>query len=124
LVSHHPGTSLPSIPPERLNANETIVSETNRPHTDLFVTGVNVLAPDITFHGDGVCLSGLQAQTLPLTPRDMVDDPIRLGNSDLASFELHSRTAMYGSVPLVVAHAGEWHAGAVWLNSSEQSINI
>jgi hypothetical protein len=110
-----------------LNAStrtETIVSETNRFQTDRFFTAVNVVTLDITFHGDGLCLSRLQAHTLPLTLRDMVGDPIRLGKSDLGSFELHSRMAMEGSVPVVVARGRESHAVPLdWIRPRHGSIS-
>ena len=51
-------------------------------------------------------------------------DPYRLYNVDVFEYELNSPMALYGSVPMMLAHSSEQTIGLLWLNPSETWIDI
>uniref|UniRef100_A0A674MHA5 Neutral alpha-glucosidase AB n=1 Tax=Takifugu rubripes TaxID=31033 RepID=A0A674MHA5_TAKRU len=51
-------------------------------------------------------------------------DPYRLHNMDVYKYELYSPMALYGSVPLIVAHNTERTTGIFWLNAAETWVDI
>ncbi|KAI8874863.1 glycoside hydrolase family 31 protein, partial [Backusella circina FSU 941] len=51
-------------------------------------------------------------------------DPYRLYNTDVFEYALDSPTALYGAVPLMVAHKKGASAGIFWMNPSETWIDI
>lgn len=51
-------------------------------------------------------------------------DPYRLHNMDVYKYELYSPMALYGSVPLIVAHNTQRTTGIFWLNAAETWVDI
>lgn len=51
-------------------------------------------------------------------------DPYRLYNLDVFEYELQNPMALYGSVPMMLAHAPDVTVGLLWLNPSETWIDI
>lgn len=51
------------------------------------------------------------------------DEPYRLFNLDVPFYELDSRMAIYGGIPVIYAH-GKHTAGIFWLNSADTFIDI
>ena len=51
-------------------------------------------------------------------------DPYRLYNTDVFEYELDSPMALYGSVPMMIAHSTRRTIGLLWLNPSETWIDI
>ena len=119
-----------------LNMKDNAIFETRRPsnfsepytfggHTDYFKNGANAVALDATFFGPSLRLSGIPGHTLPLNLPETVKDgePIRHWNTDINSFEVNSRLAMYGAVPFLFAHSSHWYSAVFWLNPSETWID-
>ncbi|XP_055843079.1 neutral alpha-glucosidase AB-like [Episyrphus balteatus] len=52
------------------------------------------------------------------------DDPYRLFNLDTANYELESKMALYGSVPVIYGHGPERSAGVFWHNAAETWVDI
>lgn len=66
-------------------------------------------------HADSFALRDTKGQT----------DPYRLFNTDVFEYELNSPMALYGSVPLMIAHSTQPKTiGLFWLNPSETWIDI
>lgn len=51
-------------------------------------------------------------------------DPYRLHNMDVYKYELYSPMALYGSVPVIVAHNAQRTMGIFWLNAAETWVDI
>lgn len=51
-------------------------------------------------------------------------DPYRLHNMDVYKYELYSPMALYGSVPLIVAHNTQRTTGIFWHNAAETWVDI
>ncbi|KAM6032633.1 LOW QUALITY PROTEIN: neutral alpha-glucosidase AB [Chlamydotis macqueenii] len=51
-------------------------------------------------------------------------DPYRLYNLDVFQYELYTPMALYGSVPLLLAHAARRTLGLFWLNAAETWVDI
>lgn len=51
-------------------------------------------------------------------------DPYRLHNMDVYKYELYNPMALYGSVPLIVAHSAQRTSGIFWLNAAETWVDI
>lgn len=51
-------------------------------------------------------------------------DPYRLHNMDVYKYELYNPMALYGSVPLIVAHSAQRTTGIFWLNAAETWVDI
>lgn len=52
------------------------------------------------------------------------DEPYRLFTLDVPGFELESRMALYGAIPVIYAHGPERTAGIFWLNSADTFVDI
>ena len=46
-------------------------------------------------------------------------EPYRLYNLDVFQYELYNRMALYGSVPVLLAHSSLRDLGIFWLNAAE-----
>ena len=97
-----------------------------RGFTDPIKNGPTSVAMDIEFHRPGVRMSGLPSHTLPLTLKQTVgvSDPIRFFNTDVNHYDDDSVMSMYGSVPLLFAHAVGGCDGVFWCNPSETWVDI
>ncbi|XP_069036386.1 neutral alpha-glucosidase AB isoform X2 [Lepisosteus oculatus] len=51
-------------------------------------------------------------------------DPYRLYNLDVFQYELHNPMALYGSVPVLLAHSARRTLGLFWLNAAETWVDI
>ncbi|CAB3247164.1 unnamed protein product [Arctia plantaginis] len=51
-------------------------------------------------------------------------DPYRLYNLDVFEYELDSRMALYGAVPVMYAHGAKHSAGIFWHNSAETWVDV
>ncbi|XP_057278799.1 neutral alpha-glucosidase AB, partial [Pezoporus wallicus] len=51
-------------------------------------------------------------------------DPYRLYNLDVFQYELYNPMALYGSVPLLLAHSARRTLGIFWLNAAETWVDI
>lgn len=51
-------------------------------------------------------------------------DPYRLYNLDVFQYELYNPMALYGSVPVMVAHSAQRTTGIFWLNAAETWVDI
>lgn len=52
------------------------------------------------------------------------DEPYRLYNLDVFEYELDSRMALYGSVPVIYAHGNGQTSGIFWNNAAETFVDI
>lgn len=52
------------------------------------------------------------------------DEPYRLYNTDVFEYEMDSPSALYGSVPFMMAHRKNESVGVFWMNPSETWIDI
>lgn len=51
-------------------------------------------------------------------------DPYRLYNLDVFQYELYNPMALYGSVPVMLAHNAQRTMGIFWLNAAETWVDI
>lgn len=51
-------------------------------------------------------------------------DPYRLYNLDVFQYELDNPMALYGSVPVLLAHSSHRDLGIFWLNAAETWVDI
>lgn len=51
-------------------------------------------------------------------------EPYRLYNLDVFQYELYNRMALYGSVPVLLAHSPLRDLGIFWLNAAETWVDI
>ncbi|XP_010221610.1 PREDICTED: neutral alpha-glucosidase AB-like, partial [Tinamus guttatus] len=63
------------------------------------------------------------AESLRLRPTE-AGDPYRLYNLDVFQYELYNPMALYGSVPLLLAHRARRTLGVFWLNAAETWVDI
>uniref|UniRef100_A0A8D2LTN4 Glucosidase II alpha subunit n=1 Tax=Varanus komodoensis TaxID=61221 RepID=A0A8D2LTN4_VARKO len=55
---------------------------------------------------------------------DLGGDPYRLYNLDVFQYELYNPMALYGSVPVLLAHNAQRTLGIFWLNAAETWVDI
>ena len=63
--------------------------------------------------GQSVCLSACRG-----------GEPYRLYNLDVFQYELYNPMALYGSVPVLLAHSPHRDLGIFWLNAAETWVDI
>ncbi len=51
-------------------------------------------------------------------------DPYRLYNLDVFQYELYNPMALYGSIPVMLAHNTQRTMGIFWLNAAETWVDI
>lgn len=51
-------------------------------------------------------------------------EPYRLYNLDVFQYELYNPMALYGSVPVLLAHSSHRDLGIFWLNAAETWVDI
>lgn len=51
-------------------------------------------------------------------------DPYRLYNLDVFQYELYNPMALYGAVPVMLAHNAQRTTGIFWLNAAETWVDI
>jgi len=99
--------------------------ETFKTHTDSKPYGPMSVGLDVSFV-DFQHLYGLpeHADSFSLRNTKGTSDPYRLYNLDVFEYETNSLAALYGSIPMVIAHSPERTVGFVWLNPSETWVDI
>lgn len=79
---------------------------------------------DLTFEG-ALNAYGLPEHASSLALQDTKDgEPYRLYNLDVFEYEVDSRMALYGAVPLVLAQDKAKSTGAFFLNTAEMFIDV
>ena len=106
--------------------------ETFKNFTDSKPFGPSAVGMDVSF-ANSAYVYGLPEQTLPfrlpLVPVKFVDE-FRLFNSDVFEYELGSKIALYGSIPMVTAihssvdDGSVYVSGMLWLNPSETYVSL
>lgn len=77
----------------------------------------------------------IKAKSLPIVPAEKQialiyifyssgGDPYRLYNLDVFQYELYNPMALYGAVPVMLAHSAERTMGLFWLNAAETWVDI
>ncbi|KAI8988495.1 glycosyl hydrolases family 31-domain-containing protein [Mycotypha africana] len=103
--------------------------ETFKSWTDPKPNGPESIAMDITFH-EFSHVYGIPEHASSLSLKETkggenaYDEPYRLYNTDVFEYALDSPTALYGAVPLMIAHRKGLSAGIFWMNPSETWIDI
>ncbi|XP_070495450.1 neutral alpha-glucosidase AB [Chironomus tepperi] len=126
-------------PPENENEhneNEAPVQDQNheepgtweenfKSHHDVKPNGPSAVALDFTYHQANI-LFGIpeHADSFALKTTVGNGDPYRLYNLDVFEYELNSRMALYGSVPVVYGHGQKSASGIYWQNAAETWVDI
>lgn len=98
----------------------------NRPHGPTSV-GVDTAFPGamhvfgIPEHADRL---SLRATVPGSTEEGAHTEPYRLYNLDVFEYELHNPMALYGSIPVMIAHSSASTAGVFWNNPSETFVDV
>uniref|UniRef100_H9GMA9 Glycoside hydrolase family 31 N-terminal domain-containing protein n=1 Tax=Anolis carolinensis TaxID=28377 RepID=H9GMA9_ANOCA len=118
---------------EEAEEEPALWEETFKTHTDILLLPpwgldplfVWLLAPQkyhkstmLAFHWVLVCIF-LTTKIL-----DRGGDPYRLYNLDVFQYELYNPMALYGSVPVLLAHNARRTLGIFWLNAAETWVDI
>lgn len=98
--------------------------ETFKSHTDSKPNGPSAVSLDFSLPGvEHVYGIPEHADTLKLKTTDN-GDPYRLYNLDVFQYELYNPMALYGAVPVMLAHNAQRTAGIFWLNAAETWVDI
>lgn len=98
--------------------------ETFKSHTDSKPNGPTSVGVDISFPGvEHVYGIPEHADSLNLKTTKSTD-PYRLFNLDVFEYELYNPMALYGSVPVMLAHNDKRTVGVFWLNAAETWVDI
>ncbi|KAK6477682.1 neutral alpha-glucosidase AB [Huso huso] len=89
---------------------EGMWEETFKTHTDSKPNGPTSISLDFSLPGVENCLTRAPAVSLCSS-----GDPYRLFNLDVFQYELHNPMALYGAVPLLLAHSPRRTLGIFWL---------
>ncbi|XP_061541216.1 neutral alpha-glucosidase AB isoform X2 [Phycodurus eques] len=103
---------------------EGMWDETFKSFTDSKPNGPTAVGLDFSLPGvEHVYGIPEHADSLRLKTTDS-GDPYRLYNLDVFQYELHNPMALYGSVPVMVAHNAQRTTGMFWLNAAETWVDI
>ncbi|XP_041099334.1 neutral alpha-glucosidase AB isoform X2 [Polyodon spathula] len=112
---------------ERVQAEENeegMWEETFKTHTDSKPNGPTSISLDFSLPGvENVYGIPEHADSLKLKTTDS-GDPYRLFNLDVFQYELHNPMALYGAVPVLLAHTALRTLGIFWLNAAETWVDI
>ncbi|XP_064293516.1 neutral alpha-glucosidase AB isoform X2 [Phalacrocorax carbo] len=98
--------------------------ETFKTHTDSKPNGPASVGLDFSLPGfEHVYGIPEHAESLRLRTTEG-GDPYRLYNLDVFQYELYNPMALYGSVPLLLAHSARRTLGVFWLNAAETWVDI
>ena len=85
------------------------------------------MGADITFHG-ARALYGIPQHSSAFKLQTTVDghfkDPYRLFNLDVFEYATDRNTALYGSVPFLIAHSEDASLGLLWLNPTGTFVDV
>ncbi|KAJ4946512.1 hypothetical protein JOQ06_024178 [Pogonophryne albipinna] len=98
--------------------------ETFKSHTDSKPNGPSAVSLDFSLPGvEHVYGIPEHADTLRLKTTEN-GDPYRLYNLDVFQYELYNPMALYGAVPVMLAHNAQRTTGVFWLNAAETWVDI
>ncbi|XP_015278196.1 PREDICTED: neutral alpha-glucosidase AB isoform X1 [Gekko japonicus] len=98
--------------------------ETFKTHTDSKINGPTSVGLDFSLPGvENVYGIPEHAENLRLRTTEG-GDPYRLYNLDVFQYELYNPMALYGSVPVLLAHNAQRTLGIFWLNAAETWVDI
>uniref|UniRef100_A0A8C2XB07 Glucosidase II alpha subunit n=1 Tax=Cyclopterus lumpus TaxID=8103 RepID=A0A8C2XB07_CYCLU len=98
--------------------------ETFKSHSDSKPNGPSAISLDFSLPGvEHVYGIPEHADTLRLKTTDN-GDPYRLYNLDVFQYELYNPMALYGAVPVMLAHNAQRTTGIFWLNAAETWVDI
>uniref|UniRef100_A0A8D3CT87 Glucosidase II alpha subunit b n=1 Tax=Scophthalmus maximus TaxID=52904 RepID=A0A8D3CT87_SCOMX len=103
---------------------EGMWEETFKSHSDGKPNGPSSVSLDFSLPGvEHVYGIPEHADTLRLKTTDN-GDPYRLYNLDVFQYELYNPMALYGAVPVMLAHHAQRTTGVFWLNAAETWVDI
>jgi len=98
--------------------------ETFKSHTDKKPRGPESIGIDTCFF-NFTDVYGVPEHADQMSLKDTsASEPYRLYNLDVFEYELDSRAALYGSIPLIIAHNTKRTVGLLWLNSAETWVDV
>uniref|UniRef100_A0A671WGQ9 Glucosidase II alpha subunit n=1 Tax=Sparus aurata TaxID=8175 RepID=A0A671WGQ9_SPAAU len=98
--------------------------ESFKSHADSKPSGPSAVSLDFSLPGvEHVYGIPEHADTLRLKTTDN-GDPYRLYNLDVFQYELYNPMALYGAVPVMLAHNAQRTTGIFWLNAAETWVDI
>uniref|UniRef100_A0A3Q1BD83 Glycoside hydrolase family 31 N-terminal domain-containing protein n=1 Tax=Amphiprion ocellaris TaxID=80972 RepID=A0A3Q1BD83_AMPOC len=98
--------------------------ETFKSHSDSKPNGPSAISLDFSLPGvEHVYGIPEHADTLRLKTTEN-GDPYRLYNLDVFQYELYNPMALYGAVPVMLAHNTQRTTGIFWLNAAETWVDI
>lgn len=93
-------------------------------HHDSKPSGPSAVALDFTFHQANI-LFGIPEHADSFALKTTAGgDPYRLYNLDVFEYELESKMALYGSVPVIYGHGAASTSGIYWQNAAETWVDI
>lgn len=93
-------------------------------HHDSKPNGPTAIALDFTFHQANI-LFGIPEHADSFSLKNTAGgDPYRLYNLDVFEYELNSKMALYGSVPVIYGHGADSTSGIYWQNAAETWVDI
>uniref|UniRef100_UPI000B4C5CBC neutral alpha-glucosidase AB n=1 Tax=Lonchura striata TaxID=40157 RepID=UPI000B4C5CBC len=114
----------PTEPPAEPEEEPGAWEETFKTHTDSKPYGPTSVGLDFSLPGfEHVYGIPEHAESLRLRPTEG-GDPYRLYNLDVFQYEVFTPMALYGSVPLLLAHRPRLSLGIFWLNAAETWVDI
>ncbi|KAF6726581.1 Neutral alpha-glucosidase AB [Oryzias melastigma] len=109
---------------EEEKAEEGMWEETFKSHSDSKPNGPSSISLDFSLPGvEHVYGIPEHADDLKLKTTDN-GDPYRLYNLDVFQYELYNPMALYGAVPVMLAHNAQRTTGIFWLNAAETWVDI
>jgi len=97
-------------------------------HTDTTPYGPTSVGLDFTFHGSehvyGIPEHATQLSLGPTVGDGITSDPYRLFNLDVFEYELNNPMALYGAIPMLLAHKQGSTVGIYWANAAETYIDV
>uniref|UniRef100_A0A3Q3EL20 Glucosidase II alpha subunit b n=1 Tax=Labrus bergylta TaxID=56723 RepID=A0A3Q3EL20_9LABR len=109
---------------EEEKEEEGMWEETFKSHSDGKPNGPSAISLDFSWPGvEHVYGIPEHADTLRLKTTDN-GDPYRLYNLDVFQYELYNPMALYGAVPVMLAHSAQRTTGIFWLNAAETWVDI
>ncbi|XP_015240150.1 PREDICTED: neutral alpha-glucosidase AB isoform X3 [Cyprinodon variegatus] len=118
-----PPSQVETTKEEEEKVEDGMWEETFKSHTDSKPNGPSAVSLDFSLPGvEHVYGIPEHADTLKLKTTD--GDPYRLYNLDVFQYELYNPMALYGSVPVMLAHNAQRTTGIFWLNAAETWVDI
>ncbi|XP_050680339.1 neutral alpha-glucosidase AB [Leptidea sinapis] len=107
-----------------VESDEGAWSESFKSHHDSKPRGNEAVSLDVAFP-DADQVYGIPEHTDKLNLATTTSgEPYRLYNLDVFEFELDSRMAIYGAIPVLYAHGSKRTVGVFWHNSAETWVDI